>query len=57
MACYQMQCTDVDHFVGDWFDYQYFSDGHIDSGTDAHVCTEDDLRFFVIDHMWRLDIE
>ena len=26
--------------------YQYFSDDHIDSGTDADFCTEDDRYFF-----------
>ena len=57
MACDQMQCADVNHFVGSRSGYKYISDGYIHSGTDIDICSEDDLCFFVFDHMRRLDIE
>ena len=57
MACNQMQCADVNHFVGSRSGYKYISDGYIHSGTDIDICSEDDLCISLSDYLWRLDLK
>ena len=47
----------VDNFAGGWFDYQYFSDSHFDSGADTYICTKDCGSIYWIDGMWFVDSE
>lgn len=43
--------------AGGWFDYQYFSDSHFDSGADTYICTKDCGSIYWIDGMWFVDSE
>ena len=57
MACNQMQCADVNHFVGSRSGYKYISDGYINTGTDVDLCAKNYLRVSCTDTFRPVDDE
>ena len=47
----------IDGIAGNRSRYQYISNGYIDSGTDAYVCSENTGGFFIHDAFGALDAD
>lgn len=50
-------CAVIADFVDSRFDYQYFPDSNVHSGTDAYVRTKDSGSVCRNDDFWKLDFK